>query len=240
MQCVKNAYLQEQDKVISNCRKRRKTAFSAAICLLVFGIFIHCMAVYERNHNRMKPEASNIFSYAKINKFYEQEAHKYSMLGNWLLGFALFFSFMGFAWQKPINTAIQNKTSVLNNRNEFLAHANITTLKPQENKKPTHHIGAAIILMFLISILLFWLPIIGPLIAGLVGGRKAGGLGPAMLAVFLPAIICAILFFSFGTVLTGLPLIGSLAGAGGLVLSLVGIGPLLLGAVIGGLIPPAK
>jgi len=94
--------------------------------------------------------------------------------------------------------------------------------------------------MFLISILLFWLPIIGPLIAGLVGGRKAGGLGPAMLAVFLPAIICAILFFSFGTVLTGLPLIGSLAGAGGLVLSLVGIGPLLLGAVIGGLIPPAK
>ena len=39
-----------------------------------------------------------------------------------------------------------------------------------------------------LSILLFWLPVAGPLIAGLVGGYKAGDLRRALLAVFLPAV----------------------------------------------------
>lgn len=38
--------------------------------------------------------------------------------------------------------------------------------------------------MFILSILLFWLPLIGPLVAGFVGGRKAGtlaGIHPVIL-----------------------------------------------------------
>ena len=97
-------------------------------------------------------------------------------------------------------------------------------------------IGAGIVWMFIISLLLFWLPIVGPLIAGLVGGKKSGGVGNALLAVFLPGIVFGVLLFILATALTGIPLIGSIAGAGGLILALVHIGPLLVGAIIGGLI----
>jgi hypothetical protein len=89
--------------------------------------------------------------------------------------------------------------------------------------------------MFLISILLFWLPVIGPLIAGIVGGRKAGGAGPAIVAVFLPIVATGIAWFFFGSLLTGLPLIGAIAGLGAFVVLISHVGPLLLGAIIGGL-----
>jgi hypothetical protein len=81
---------------------------------------------------------------------------------------------------------------------------------------------SAMFWMFVISLLLFWLPGIGAFIAGLVGGRKAGGVGSAIVAVFLPGIIFSIAL---------------IAGLGGLVLSLSHIGSLLLGAIIGSLIP---
>ncbi|MBU0529568.1 hypothetical protein KKF86_07420 [bacterium] len=89
--------------------------------------------------------------------------------------------------------------------------------------------------MFLISILLFWLPVIGPLIAGLVGGKKSGGVGNAILAAIFPAIILGILVSSLTGVLSGLPLIGLVAGASVVVLAITHIGPLLVGAIIGGI-----
>ena len=95
-------------------------------------------------------------------------------------------------------------------------------------------IVGAILWMFVISILLFWLPFIGPLIAGIVGGNKAGGVGSAIIAVFLPGIVIGIVLFALASSLTGVPLLGAVAGAGGLVLSFAQIGPLLIGAVIGG------
>ncbi len=88
--------------------------------------------------------------------------------------------------------------------------------------------------MILISLLLFWLPFFGPLIAGFVGGKKAGTVGSAILAVFLPAILLGIFLFFFGTALSGIPGLGLIAGMGGFVLALTGIGPLLIGAIIGG------
>jgi hypothetical protein len=97
-------------------------------------------------------------------------------------------------------------------------------------------IGRAILWMFVLSILLFWLPIIGPFIAGFVGGRKAGTLGNAIVAAFLPAIIFAACLFFFASVLTGFPLLGFLAAAGAFVLVAGHVGPLLLGAISGGLI----
>lgn len=87
--------------------------------------------------------------------------------------------------------------------------------------------------MFILSILLFWLPIIGPFIAGFVGDRKAGTVGDAILAVLLPGIVFAAILFLLGTALTLIPLIGFIAGAGGLILALAHVGPLLLGAIIG-------
>jgi hypothetical protein len=92
----------------------------------------------------------------------------------------------------------------------------------------------AMLWMILLSILLFWLPAIGPAIAGFVGGRKAGGVGPAILAAVLPGIVFGGLLFAFATALTGVPLLAALAGIGGLALALAHIGPLLLGAIIGG------
>jgi hypothetical protein len=90
--------------------------------------------------------------------------------------------------------------------------------------------------MFVLSILLFWLPVCGPLIAGFVGGRKAGTVGDAILAVILPGIVFGALLFFFGTLLTGVPLFGFIAGAGGIALIFAHVGPLLIGAIIGALL----
>ena len=89
--------------------------------------------------------------------------------------------------------------------------------------------------MFIISLLLFWLPVIGPLIAGIVGGKKAGGVGPAILAVFLPIIVLAVALTVFASALTGIPLLGAVLGFGASVILITHVGPLLLGAIIGGL-----
>ncbi|MBN1359797.1 MAG: hypothetical protein JW993_04355 [Sedimentisphaerales bacterium] len=93
---------------------------------------------------------------------------------------------------------------------------------------------AGVVWMFIVSVLLFWLPVFGSLIAGIVGGKKAGGVGPAALAVFVPALVLAVFSFVFTTTVTGLPLVGAVAGAGGFVFAAVGVGPLLVGAIIGG------
>ena len=89
--------------------------------------------------------------------------------------------------------------------------------------------------MFLISLLLFWLPLFGPLIAGFVGGKKSGGVGSAIGAVLLPAVILAVLFFIFGTALTFMPVIGAVLAAGGFIGALGFISaPMLIGAILGG------
>jgi hypothetical protein len=47
-------------------------------------------------------------------------------------------------------------------------------------------IQSGVLWMSLLSILLFWLPFLGPLVAGIIGGKKAGSLGNAVAAAFLP------------------------------------------------------
>jgi hypothetical protein len=90
--------------------------------------------------------------------------------------------------------------------------------------------------MFIISLLLVWLPGLGPLIAGIVGGKVAGGVGNGLLAALLPGILLAAGLFAFGTVLTGLPVIGAFIAGGSLLLYVVYVPPLLIGALIGGLL----
>jgi hypothetical protein len=73
-------------------------------------------------------------------------------------------------------------------------------------------VGSDLLWMVGLSILLFWLPTLGPLVAGFVGGRKAGGIGPAFVAAIIPAVLVAALIFLLGTLVT-LPVIGALVGA---------------------------
>jgi len=94
----------------------------------------------------------------------------------------------------------------------------------------------AILIMFVLSILLSWIPVLGPVIAGIFGGRAAGNVISALVAVFLPAIVLGVALFALASSLSGLPVIGAIAGAGGVVLALSHVGPLLVGAIIGGLL----
>ena len=96
-------------------------------------------------------------------------------------------------------------------------------------------IVSAIGWMFLLEILLFWIPFVGSLIAGIVGGRKAGSLGNAIIAVFLPVVVFSLLLGLMATALVTIPLVGAFAGLGGFVFATTHVGPLLLGAIIGGL-----
>jgi hypothetical protein len=90
-----------------------------------------------------------------------------------------------------------------------------------------------------LSAVLFWMPFLGGLIAGFVGGQKAGSPGRAVAAAILPGVIFGLVVFFLGGLFGWIPILGHLismlAGMGGLVLSSLHVIPLLIGAVIGGM-----
>ncbi|MGH8901450.1 MAG: hypothetical protein ACRDYA_07150 [Egibacteraceae bacterium] len=87
--------------------------------------------------------------------------------------------------------------------------------------------------MILLSLLLFWLPLLGPLIAGFAGGWIIRRPGLAMAVTLLPEIMLGLVIWIVLTVFD-LPLFGALAGVTiFLVIAFQGI-PLLVGALIGG------
>jgi hypothetical protein len=94
-------------------------------------------------------------------------------------------------------------------------------------------IAKGMVWMFVLSILLFWMPVLGPLIAGFVGGRKSGSIGNAILAALLPGLIIGGAAFFFASMLTLNPLFGFLAGLGGAGLALAHVGPMLVAAIVG-------
>ncbi|MGH7518841.1 MAG: hypothetical protein ACREOC_15480 [Gemmatimonadales bacterium] len=89
-----------------------------------------------------------------------------------------------------------------------------------------------------LSLVLFWLPVFGPLIAGVVGGSKAGSVGRAVLATFLPAVLTGLMTVAGVAYLTDWIGWGVLAGLGVSAWLFAGIGPLLVGAIIGGAFSP--
>lgn len=93
---------------------------------------------------------------------------------------------------------------------------------------------AAFLWMFLLSVLLFWLPFLGSLIAGFVGGRKAGNALLGLLAASMPALGLALLVFAGTSYLAEVPVIGAIAGGGTFILLFILLTPLALGAVVGG------
>ncbi len=94
----------------------------------------------------------------------------------------------------------------------------------------------AIIWMAVLSLLLFWLPLFGPLIAGHVGGKTAGSPSRGLLAALIPAAVLCLLLFAFGAALSGLPLLGAIAGVSLFLLIALQSLPLLVGALLGGLL----
>ncbi len=97
----------------------------------------------------------------------------------------------------------------------------------------TGSVSRGMIWMLVLSILLFWLPVLGPLIAGFVGGRKSGSIGNAILAALLPGLLIGAAAFFFASVLTLNPLFGFIAGFGGAGLALAHVGPMLVAAIVG-------
>ncbi len=105
-------------------------------------------------------------------------------------------------------------------------------------------IASAMTWMLGLSIALFWIPFLGGLIAGFVGGRKAGAVWPAVIAVFLPGVILFLLTVFIGLLIGWIPILGELwagiAGLGQWMLSFMNVIPLLVGAVIGGWTAPRR
>ena len=99
---------------------------------------------------------------------------------------------------------------------------------------------AGMIWMLIIQILLIWLPFFGALVAGVVGGKAAGGVGPGLMAVFLPALVAGVGIFFAGAALATIPVVGFVFGGilafGAVTIILAQVGPLLLGAIIGGIL----
>lgn len=105
---------------------------------------------------------------------------------------------------------------------------------PLEEKRPGSLVSA-MNWMGCLSLLLFWLPVVGPFVAGFLGGRRAGTIGRAIAAVFLPAVLTGLMIGAGITYLVE-AFWGVLAGVGFTVWSLLTIGPMLLGALAGGVV----
>lgn len=93
-------------------------------------------------------------------------------------------------------------------------------------------VANAALWMIGLSILLFWLPVIGPAIAGFIGGTKAKTMGKAMAAAFVPAILLGVAVAAV-LIAFDLPLIGTIAGIGVLIAILVEDVPMFIGAAVG-------
>lgn len=90
--------------------------------------------------------------------------------------------------------------------------------------------------MIAVTGLLAWLPFIGPFLGGVVGGRHAGSVGRALLAVAVTIGVAGAFVCVLGVALTSWPLVGALAGLGASAILVAHAGPLVLGSVVGGLV----
>lgn len=91
-----------------------------------------------------------------------------------------------------------------------------------------------------LALLLFWIPVLGPMVAGYVGGLKAGTIRRACAAVLVPGLLTGLMLAAGVGYLTREALWGFLAGLGGLAVSFVQVGPMFVGAILGGLTAEAR
>lgn len=90
--------------------------------------------------------------------------------------------------------------------------------------------------MLILSLLLFWLPVFGSLIAGVVGGKIAGSVGRAFFASILPSLVLGIALLVLAQLLIGIPWLAALIAFGTVLFAIGGAGMLVIGALIGGLL----
>lgn len=102
----------------------------------------------------------------------------------------------------------------------------------------TGSIVGSTVWMGVISLLLFWLPALGPLIAGYVGGKKAGSASRGALAAILPAGIVGLIIWALVSA-ANLPFIGAILGGAAMILVVLHSLGLLAGALIGGTLAPS-
>lgn len=100
--------------------------------------------------------------------------------------------------------------------------------------RPKNGVAQGIAWMFGISLLLFFLPLLGPLIAGIVGGKKSGGVLNGIMAALIPSLAFASLLLSLTSGIANIPILGLIATWGALAIAFAGSGPLLVGAILGG------
>lgn len=87
----------------------------------------------------------------------------------------------------------------------------------------------AALYMGVISLLLIWLPLIGPIVAGIVGGKAARTVGKALVAAIIPSILLGAGLFAVLNAFD-LPLIGALSGIGVFLFILIGDIPMIIAA----------
>lgn len=87
--------------------------------------------------------------------------------------------------------------------------------------------------MLILAVGLSWLPILGPLVAGFVGGRMIGEEKRALGVALVPAVALALALWLILAAFD-LPVLGAVAGFGALVVVAVQEIPLLVGAWFGG------
>lgn len=75
-------------------------------------------------------------------------------------------------------------------------------------------------LSFLLTLFLWWIPVVGPFIGpcvgGYIGGRRAGTAGRAFLASLLPVVLLSVLILGVGVIASGMtqaPVLGAVAAA---------------------------
>ena len=87
--------------------------------------------------------------------------------------------------------------------------------------------------MAFLSLILFWLPVFGSLLAGLVGGRKAGSAGRGFIACLIPAALTSFaVLWIFSPTMSALSM-GLVGGSMTLLLLIINF-PLVCGAIVGG------
>lgn len=100
-------------------------------------------------------------------------------------------------------------------------------------------IVASSLWMIVISLVLFFLPAINGLIGGAVGGYKAGSAGRGITAAILPSIIVGLLMWGLFALFDA-PIIGFIGGLAIGIWALISSIGLLIGAVLGGAMAPAR
>lgn len=103
-----------------------------------------------------------------------------------------------------------------------------------DSNRPTI-LGSALV-MLILALVLSFIPTIGAFSAGLVGGRRARGVGRAVLAALVPSIASGLVAYWIASAFSDIPFLGLIASVGAGAVALVTSSSLIAGALVGGIL----